>query len=313
MKLATLIDSYISFKRNVGMRFNAENRALRAFSKALGDVDITEVERKQVLRYINGQGPVTFFWHRKYEALTGFYRFAIARGYIAESPLPTVIPKRPKAFVPYIYSSEEMRALLGGVEKVCAHKKCPIDAATFRTILVLLWGTGLRIGEALHLTVTDVDLPLVLLTVRDTKFFKTRFVPIDPQLAKVLATYGKSRVTRPIADSEVSFFFTTRQGTSLTHTFVERYFRKLCKSVGIARNDGARYQPRLHDIRHTFGTNRVLSWYQEGADVQRLLPSLSTYLGHGTLAATQRYLTATAEVLREASNRFEQYAQEGTS
>src|SRR5271170_1279372 len=109
MKLATLIDSYISFKRNVGMRFNAENRALRAFSKALGDVDITEVERKQVLRYINGQGPVTFFWHRKYEALTGFYRFAIARGYIAESPLPTVIPKRPKAFVPYIYSSEEMR------------------------------------------------------------------------------------------------------------------------------------------------------------------------------------------------------------
>jgi site-specific recombinase XerD len=76
------------------------------------------------------------------------------------------------------------------------------------------------------------------------------------------------------------------------------------------RLDGARYQPRLHDIRHSFATNRVLSWYQDGADVQRLLPSLSTYLGHGTLAATQRYLTTTAEVLKEASNRFEQYALE---
>jgi site-specific recombinase XerD len=212
--------------------------------------------------------------------------------------------------VPYIYSPEEMRALLAGVEQVCAHKKCPIDAVTLRTLLLVLWGTGLRVSEALHLTVMDVDLPLALLTVSDTKFFKTRLVPIDPQLAKALATYAKSRIRRPISESEVSFFFTTHQGTSLTHTFVERYFRKLCKSVGIARQDGARYQPRLHDFRHTFATNRVLSWYQDGADVQRLLPSLSTYIGHGTLAATQRYLTATPEVLREASNRFEQYALE---
>ena len=91
---------------------------------------------------------------------------------------------------------------------------------------------------------------------------------------------------------------------------MERYFRKLCDSVGVVRHDGARYQPRLHDLRHSFATDRILSWYQAGENVQRLLPCLSTYLGHGTLAATQRYLTATPEVLREASARFEQYAME---
>ncbi len=89
---------------------------------------------------------------------------------------------------------------------------------------------------------------------------------------------------------------------------VERTFRKLCNYCGIHREDGARYQPRLHDIRHTFALSRLLDWYRKGADVQRLLPHLSTYLGHVNISATQRYLTMTSELLSEASSRFEKYA-----
>ncbi len=310
MKLSELVESYLLLKQSLGMRFGAEGRVLRAFSKALGDIDVLEVGKPQVLTYINGEGPVTIFWHRKFEALTGFYRFALSRGHLAESPLPTCVPKRPKAFVPYIYTTEEIRTLLEGAPKVCAHQKCPMVADTFQILLLLLWGTGLRISEALQLTVADVDLLSDLLTIRDTKFFKTRFVPIDPELSKVLSRYAKTQKRRTPPDGESPFFFSTREGTSLSLSSVERYFRKLCKSVGVVRKDGARYQPRLHDIRHAFATNRVLSWYQNGENVQVLLPSLSTYLGHATLAATQRYLTAIPEVLREACNRFEEYALE---
>lgn len=310
MKLTELVESYLLLKQSLGLRFGAEGRILRAFSRGLGDVDILEVGKTQVLTYINGEGPLTMFWHRKFEALTGFYRFALSRGFLTESPLPTSVPKRPKAFVPYIYTTEEIRTLLAGAPKVCSHKKCPMNADTFQILLLLLWGTGLRISEALQLTLEDVDLLSELLTIRDTKFFKTRLVPIDPELSKVLSRYAKTQKRRTPPDGESLFFFSTREGTSLSLSSVERYFRKLCKSVGIVRQDGARYQPRLHDLRHAFATNRVLSWYQNGADVQLLLPSLSTYLGHGTLSATQRYLTALPELLREACNRFEEYALE---
>jgi len=311
MKLAELVNNYLQFKQDLGMRFGAEGRHLRAFANALGDVDIAEVDRQQVLRYLNGKGPLTTFWHRKFEVLTGFYRFAIGRNFVAHSPLPTMIPKRPQPFVPYIYTSDEIRALLSGVTKTCSHQCCAIDAGTFRALLLLLWGTGMRLSEALQIAVADVDLSSSLLTIRDTKFFKTRLVPIDPRLSQELIKYKKQRSNNPaVSDDGVLLFFTTRHGAALSRTSVERYFRRLCNSAGVVRQDGARYQPRLHDFRHSFATDRILSWYQDGVDVQRLLPCLSTYLGHGTLAATQRYLTATPEVLREASIRFERYALE---
>ena len=179
MKLTELVDHYLQFKQDLGMRFGAEGRHLRAFAKALGDVDIAEVDRQHVLRYLNGKGPLTAFWHRKFEVLTGFYRFAIGRNFVAHNPLPTMIPKRPQPFVPYIYTPDEIHALLAGVTKACSHQRCPIDAGTFRALLLLLWGTGMRLSEALHIAVADVEsLSSSLLTIRDTKFFKTRLVPI---------------------------------------------------------------------------------------------------------------------------------------
>ena len=100
-------------------------------------------------------------------------------------------------------------------------------------------------------------------------------------------------------------------GNGLTRGSTERIFRLLCERAGIRRTDGGRFQPRLHDIRHTFALNRLISWHRQGADVQRLLPFLSTYLGHIDVAATQRYLAMTPELLHEASLRFQRYATKG--
>jgi site-specific recombinase XerD len=293
------------------MRFRTESVILNAFCQALGDIDITQVSPCSVEDYLAGPGPITAFWHRKFEALSGFYRYTISRGYVSLSPLPTIIPKRPTTFTPYIYTNDEYHRLLDMTYILDKSRRSLVQTNTFRTLLLLLYGTGLRISEALSLTLSDVDLSKSLLTIRNTKFFKTRWVPVGSQLSAVLVAYPKMRQKIPRLARNESAFFATLQGTALTLGTVEKIFRRLCEQVGIRRVNGGRFQPRLHDIRHTFALNRLVSWYREGKDVQHLLPCLSTCLGHVNVAATQRYLTMTPELLHEASLRFQQYAFEG--
>jgi site-specific recombinase XerD len=127
----------------------------------------------------------------------------------------------------------------------------------------------------------------------------------------VLLAYAEKRYHLAHSLNLDSLFFVTRDGERVTLQIAERYFDRLRNSAGVHRNDGARYQPRLHDLRHTFTVHRLVSWYRQGADVQRLLPQLSTYLGHVHVASTQHYLTMTPELLQEASARFELYAMGG--
>jgi integrase/recombinase XerD len=311
MKLFQLAAEYVTFKQSLGMRFRAESVILNAFCRAMGDIDVAQVSPGSVQNYLAGIGPITAFWHRKFEALRGFYRYVLSRGYLSCSPLPTILPKRPAPFQPYIYTHDEYRRLVKLTHVLDKSQRCQVQPATFRTLLLLLYGTGLRISEALSLTLTDVDLSARLLTIHNTKFFKTRWVPIGPQLSTVLVVYEKLRRHLPRPARSESTFLATRDGMALTRSTAERIFRLLCEHAGIRRTDGGRFQPRLHDIRHTFALNRLISWYREGADVQRLLPCLSTYLGHVDVAATQRYLTMTPELLYEASLRFRRYALEG--
>ena len=179
----------------------------------------------------------------------------------------------------------------------------------FLVILLLLYGTGMRIGEALSLTLQDVDLENRVLRVRNSKFFKTRLVPIGPRLAMVLADYLLRRHQLALLDGEASAFLAARTGLPLEDKYVNKLFGRVRKAAGIRREATARYQPRIHDIRHATAVHRVIAWYRAGADVQRLLPQLATYLGHVDVASTQRYLSMTPELLHEASLRFERYVQ----
>jgi site-specific recombinase XerD len=273
----------------------------------MGDVDITEVELSSVLAFLAGKGAVTSFWHQKYGALARFYRFLMIRNYVDSTPLPKTVPKRPEPMKPYIYTPEDLRRLLAATDKLQSPWS-PLRACTFHTLILTLYGTGLRIGEALSLTLTDVDLPESLITVRSGKFFKTRLTPIGPRLCDTLRSYVQRRRKLPCPQGENSAFFVTRSGNALTYDQARKVFPILRNLAGIHREKEARYQPRVHDIRHTMAVHRLLSWYREGADVQRLLPKLSTYLGHLDIAATQRYLTMIPEIRNEASHRFEHYA-----
>jgi site-specific recombinase XerD len=156
-----------------------------------------------------------------------------------------------------------------------------------------------------------VDLADRVLAVWDTKFFKSRLVPIGCDLGKALKVYQTARQQLPLPDEARSAFFCTRTGHAISLAALEGVFVLLREHAGIRRPAADRWQPRLHDLRHSFAVHRLIAWYREGADVQACLPLLATYLGHINLAGTQTYLTMTPELLAEASRRFERYASAG--
>ena len=147
-----------------------------------------------------------------------------------------------------------------------------------------------------------------VLTVRDTKFFKTRWVPLAPALAERLRHHLRyQRRLRPGHDPTAPVLI-NRRGGRLTRSQAETTFRRLRERLQIQRPGGTRQQPRLHDLRHSFAVHRLIQCYRQGAETPRLLHGLSIYLGHRNLSATQRYLTMTPELLELASQRFETYA-----
>ncbi|MYF30280.1 MAG: tyrosine-type recombinase/integrase [Gammaproteobacteria bacterium] len=305
--LQEAINHYIAWQRLHGVKFVSGAYLLNSFCRCFApDVACDEVTTDQVIGFLAGSGPLTRSRATRYGALAGFYRYAISRQYASSSPLPTDEPPRPRSPPPYIFSHEEMKRIFGAIDESrrTAHK---LDAETFRTLLLVLYGTGLRRGEAIRLTLEDVNLTEAVLTVRDTKFNKSRTIPFGPQLHDALQTYAARRVARRMPAGMASTFLANTDGSELTGSTARRAFAGLLSTAGLKAGDDGRRAPCLHSLRHGFAVNRVTSWYRQGADVQRLLPVLSAYLGHKDLNGTQIYLTMTPELLQEASLRFEHY------
>lgn len=306
MKLHLAIVQYVTLKKSLGFRFDTARRILMAFSRAMGKVSFGDIKPPAVRVFLDGRGPVTTFWPLKWRTLRAFYRFAQARGLARRSPLPMQPPKVTTSFTPYIYTQDDLRNLLGAITPTRA---AGLSSSTLRALILLLYGAGFRISEALQLTDTNVDLKNRLIYVRCSKFFKARLVPIGPCLARELTAYECSR---PANDNSNGRFFRTKRGAPVSCCAADRIFRTLRSAAGVKRTDGSRYQPRLHDLRHAAAVHRLVSWYREGVDVSSLLVSLSVYLGHVDLAATQRYLTLTPELREKASKRFANYALGGS-
>lgn len=304
MNLVQLINQYVQYRQSLGERFDSNGRILRAFGRAVGEsTHPDQVCPKQVNDFIHGNGPITNARRKRHDAVFGLYQYAVSRGFAHSNPLPPEAPPWGPSLVPYIYTREEIRRLLSACETYPFENLC--EPITARTLVLLLYGTGVRIREGINLEEDHVDLQNSVLTIRNTKFYKSRLVPFGSQLNQVLTEYAKQRrPPRPTAGDRP--FFTSRTGAKLNQDTFTRLFRRLCNYAGIHRPD-ARYQPRLHDLRHTFAVHRLTSWYEQGADVQKLLPKLSVYLGHVHLGGTQHYLSMTPELLQAAGQQFEQY------
>ena len=181
MNLQNAIDRYVSWRQAHGARFDTSARVLHYFSRHVGEnTDCGSVADADVLSFLAGKGQLTRYRANKHGALTGFYRYAISRGYAAQSPLPAPEdePRTPRSAPPYVYSHDELRRLFGSID-ISRQRPVQLDANTLRALLLALYGAGLRFSEAQRLTLDDADLTDAVLTIRNTKFFKTRhYVPI---------------------------------------------------------------------------------------------------------------------------------------
>lgn len=307
MMLLTAIEAYVMLKRSLGAVFAADTRILHSLGRRLGEIPLKSIASESCQAFCRGEGPPTRFWERKHSTLRGFFTFLVGRGHLAASPLQEPGPRVRITFRPYVYSHDEIRALLDATA-ILSSNRSPLQPLTFRTLLLLLYGTGLRPSEGLSLRSCDADLRDRLLSIWDSKFFKSRLVPIGTELCEALQRYRNERRKLPMPSGPRSAFFANQAGKAISLGRLEGVFARLREHAGIRRPVTDRWQPRLHDLRHAFAVHRLIAWYRQGEDVQACLPLLATYLGHINISGTQKYLSMTSELLVEASQRFERYA-----
>jgi integrase/recombinase XerD len=230
-------------------------------------------------------------------AVRGFARYLSGIDANTEVPPLGLMPNRLRWRPPFIFSPADIDAILNQASLTIV---APLRVATYQSLIGLLVVSGLRIGEAIKLDRSDVDWTQEVLLIRESKFGKSRLVPLHPSSMQALKQYAQLRDKFHPRPKDRSFFLSVK-GTRLLYADVQLTFRKLIDNAGVGV--GAPSRPRLHDLRHGFAVRTLLGWYRSGEDVQSKLPSLSTYLGHREPASTYWYLSATPELLALAAAR----------
>jgi integrase len=296
------IEDYLELRRSVGFTLHNAQRALPTFAAFLDQHRAPHLTIALALAWAQADPAARpAEWARRLSFVRGFARHWSAQDPHTEVPPWGLLPYRPGRARPYLYTDDEIRRLLQAAQQLpSAHG---LRGPTYHGLLGLLAVTGVRIGEALHLRSADVDLAAGLLTIRGTKFGKSRLVPIHPSTQRVLAQYAARR-DRMLAGRPAVYFFVSGRGTRLDGGEVRRTFYALSRQVGL-RGATASHGPRLHDFRHRFAVQTLLQWYRAGQAAERRLPLLSTFLGHVHVADTYWYLTACPELMGWAVQRLE--------
>jgi len=297
--LRKLLDDYIALRRSLGAKLHAEGVRLPKF------VSFME-ERKSP--YITTR--LALDWAQQTSARYPIKRLSMVRGfakYVAGFDIRTEVPpldclsRKFARSRPYIYGDEEIQHLLQAAWKY----RCKNPRGTYYCLLGLLTVSGLRIGEAIRLQTQDVDLRNGILTIRDTKFGKSRLVPIHPSTARELRAYWKRRGEwLRLGNKSSSHFFMNRKGTPLSHNSIYVAFRYLSVEIGIRRVTSGS-GPRIHDLRHRFAITTLINWYRSGKNAEVLLPALATFLGHVSVESTYWYLKEYPELMKLAMQRLD--------
>jgi len=298
------IQTYIDVRRARGVLFDRGSEILRSFSRKVGDVPLDAIRPAQILEFLTGRRTSTSGWRRNFSLLRTFFEHWSARGFLGQSPMPPIRPPAARIlspYVPYVYTRNEVRLLLRAISSWQNYswqnrKLSRMDSRTFRVLLLTLYATGIRTGEALSLLRKDVDLSRGVITIPGGRYTRPRSIPIGPDLQARLRQHKRSFAS---VRSETQRFFVGKDGEALNKVSLCVAFRNLRRLAGIRRHDGAIYQPRMFDLRTTFAVHRLTSWLRQDADLNRLLPALSAYMGQCGLGSTERYLKLTPERFRD--------------
>jgi integrase len=311
--LRAKVDDYLAERRRLG--FELRNMALALVSFA------------SYAEYMGHQGPLTTdvmaswarqdkaqshllgTWARRLKALRPFTRWLRQFEPRTEVPDASIFGPVPGRVAPHIYRETEIVELLAA-----AHGLNPqggLRPATFETLFGLIASAGLRVSEALSLLDTDVDLADGTLMVRQTKFAKSRLLPLHPSTLEVLVGYRQLRSRQVQTTADTPFFVGTRGhrlGQPLGNRQVHRVFNELRGQLGWV-DRGAHGNPRIHDLRHSFAVRRLMLWHEQGIDVDQAMLTLSTYLGHAKISNTYWYLTGVPELMALAGSKFERFVE----
>ncbi|MCA1656581.1 MAG: tyrosine-type recombinase/integrase, partial [Actinobacteria bacterium] len=246
-------------------------------------------------------GPPSTVWGRRMTVARGFARHLAAVDPRTGIPPAGLLAARGShRAVPYLYSDAEVAVLMGAARSLSS----PLRAATHETLVGLLSVTGMRIGEALRLDRADLDWDDGALVVRDSKFGKSRRLPLQASTVEALSGYERLR-DRVCPVPATPAFFASRVGNRLIYTNVLAIFHDLLARTGVGEDSRSGRRPRLHDFRHSFAVATLVGWYRQGVDVAARLPWLSTYLGHASPTSTYWYLSAAPELLQLAAARLD--------
>ena len=296
MNLQDGIQIYVEARRSEGTPWAKGAQNLRSLQTQVGDVAIEGIRINDVVGFLDGPLTSPATWYKKYSVLRGFFRYWKARNELSNLPLPPPRRSPVQTFVPYVYSRSELQRLLTAAGTVQRQFNCVIDARTFRTLLLFLYATGAMLGEAIQLERRDVDFRRRRINIRSSRVNRSREIPIGSDLYEILLGYHrKHRRKETMHDSK---FFLTKDGEQIKADTANQTFQRVRKEAGVARHDKARYEPRIHDLRHTFAVHRLTAWLRHGADMNRMIPGLSAYMGQHDLGAAERYLRLTPERFR---------------
>ena len=303
--LITALDEYLSLRRRLGFKLEKEGRTLPKYVSFLGEHGKSYITTDLAVRWASNPpregSPAQV--GRRLSMVRLFAEYISATDPRNEVPSKTLLPGRFHRKPPFLYTDEQVVRLLKAARQLPS--KCRpaqnLRARTYSTLLGLLSVTGMRIGEIIALDRDDVDFDQGVLPIRGAKFGKSRLVPLHPTAQRVLRQYADSR-DRSYPRPQTQAFFVSARGVRMLASAVRFTFNRLSRKTGL-RGPSDRYGPRLHDFRHRFATRALLRWYQDGADVEKHILELSTFLGHVNVSNTYWYLTAVPELLQLAAAR----------
>jgi integrase len=298
--LADAASDYLQLRNKLGHELAEYHRLLPRFVAFLDDAGLSTVTVAAALEWANAPevNPSGTVASHRMTIARGFARHMAGLDSCTEIPPFGLIGRRQHRHEPYIFSLAEISMMLRGAQGL----RTRFASATHYSVIGLLAATGLRVGEVIRLDRADLCCADARLLIRESKFGKSRMVPLQPSVLAALQRYAALRDDIHPRPATVSFFVSGR-GNRMVYPTVHAVFRKLCDSAGIGSNAPSR--PRIHDLRHTFAVRTLIGWYRSGQDVEALLPVLSTYLGHRDPRYTYWYLSAAPELLGQAASRLE--------
>lgn len=299
-RLAEALTDYLTIRRRLGFKLERAEHLLRDFVTYLEQRGAGTVTTELALAWARRPAQAHPSWHAvRLAVVRVFARHLRTLDAATEVPPDDILPRHRRRATPFLYRTSDVEALMATANKMPSEFR----AATYATLIGLLSVTGMRVGEAIRLDLDDIDFSQGLMTIRMSKFGKSRQVVLHPSAVDALRAYVRRRRRLRPPPTTPAFLVSTA-GTRLIYKNVHFTFHQLVQKASI-RPLSPRCRPRIHDLRHTFAVNTLLAWYRDGLDVPSRMHLLSTQLGHGDPAATYWYLSASPELLGLAGQRLE--------